>query len=78
MSVKHQLVIAVGGAVFVSLSGAAAVNTLGFNTVDGIRMALIHKPSRTGGINEICVTGDPVVLGVNVALSVLKQPFKAK
>ncbi|WP_299189753.1 hypothetical protein [uncultured Psychrobacter sp.] len=71
MSVKHQLVVAVDSVVFSRFSGATAINTLGFDAVDGIRMALIDKPSGAGGVDEVCVTGDAVVLGVVVTLAVV-------
>nr|WP_058368757.1 hypothetical protein [Psychrobacter sp. ENNN9_III] len=71
VGVKHELVVAVGGAVFSRFSGAAAVNALGFDAVDGMGMALVDEPSGTSGVDKVCVTGDAVVLGVIVALAVV-------
>ena len=71
MSVKHELVVAVDSVVFSRFSGATAINALGFDAVDGIRMALVDKPNGAGGVDEVCVTGDAVVLGVVVTLSIM-------
>ena len=71
MGVKHELVVAINDAVFSRFSGATAINALGFEAVDGIRMALVDKPNGAGGVDEVCVTGDAVVLGIRITLSVM-------
>ena len=71
MSVKHELVVAVNKAVFSSVACSTAINTLSLYTVYGMSMALIDKPSGTGGINRVGIAGNAVVLSIRITLAVM-------
>ena len=53
MGVKHELVVAIGDAVFGGIACTTAVDALGFDTVYGVSMALVNEPSWTGGVNAV-------------------------